>query len=312
MRTDTVATMQDRPEFDVPAFDAPVFDVIVIGSLNLDLVASAPRLPGPGETVTGSTFAEMPGGKGLNQAVAAARAGASVALIGAVGNDDAGTLLRHVVLDEGIDDRWITVLAGVPTGRALITVDERAENVIVVIPGANAWDAGASETLPTARVVLAQLEVPLPRVERAFAAGKAIGAITILNPAPAAALPTALLGDCDLIIPNEHEAALLGGTDVLTNSGNTTVVVTRGGAGTTIIDGTGTRHLHAFAVHPVDTTGAGDAFCGALAARLAAGDDLATGVGFAMAAGALATTVAGAVPSLPHRVAIEQLLSEQE
>ncbi len=285
----------------------PPFDVVVIGSLNLDLVATTARLPRPGETVIGSSYAEVPGGKGLNQAVAAARAGASVALVGAVGDDAAGALLRQVVVDEAIDDRWIEVLPGRPTGRALITVDDRAENAIVVIPGANTVDAGDGATVPTGRVVLAQLEVPLPRVERAFLAGRAAGAITVLNPAPAASLTSAIIALCDVIVPNEHEAELLGG-DAL-RAGGAHLVVTRGGAGVTIHDTDDPRSIPAFSVRPVDTTGAGDAFCGALASRLAAGDDLDDAVRFGTAAGALATTIRGAVPSLPRRAAIDQLIS---
>ncbi len=287
------------------------FDVVVIGSLNLDLVARTPRLPGPGETVTGTEFAEMPGGKGLNQAVAAARCGASVAMVGAVGNDSAGAMLRQVLRDEGIDDRWIVNLETAPTGRALITVDEHAENVIVVVPGANAWDAGGDDDLPSGRVVLAQLEIPIPRIERAFASARATGALTVLNPAPAAELTSAIIDSCDIIIPNEHEAELLGGVDELIKLGLATVIVTQGARGTAVTSDGVTNHVDAFAVVPVDTTGAGDAFCGALAAQLASGVDLDPAVRFAMAAGALATTQHGAVPSLPDRAAIDRLLNEQ-
>ncbi|MEZ5227875.1 MAG: PfkB family carbohydrate kinase [Acidimicrobiales bacterium] len=163
------------------------FDVVVLGSLNVDLVARTPRLPRPGETVIGSSFTQVAGGKGLNQAVAASRAGASVALVGAVGDDDAGVFLRQVVRAEGIDDRWLETVPGVPTGRALITVDDDAENVIVVVPGANAWEddaLGDDSPLPYGRVTLAQLEVPQSAVARGFASARAIGSITVLNPAP--------------------------------------------------------------------------------------------------------------------------------
>jgi ribokinase len=288
-----------------------VFDVVVVGSINLDLVATAPRLPRPGETVGGTTYAEHAGGKGLNQAVAAARAGASVALIAAVGDDEAGRRLRSVAETDDIDVSAIAIVGDTPTGRAMITVDDAAENSIVVIPGANAFvRVGA---LPQARVVIAQLEVPLDQVISAFRSARRRGCRTILNPAPGRELPGELLELCDIVVPNEHELDLVGGSDGLLARGVTAVVVTQGAAGVTVVETTddGARQWHqpAFAVTPVDTTGAGDAFCGALAARLAAGDDLAPAVRFAAAAGALATTTPGAVPSFPHRADITSLMA---
>ena len=293
-------------------------DVVVVGSVNLDLVATTPRLPGPGETVLGSHFAQHPGGKGLNQAVAASRSGAAVAMIGALGNDDAGRTLLAVAECERIDVSQVAIVAATPTGRAVITVDARAENSIVVIPGAN--ELAHVDQLPAAigpaTVVLAQLEVPIATVTAAFALARAAGIRTMLNPAPAppGSLPDELLELCDLVIPNEHEVELLGGVERLLTSGVGAVVVTRGAAGVTVTersDDTPDRvvwSVDAFAVDPIDTTGAGDAFCGALAARLAAGDDLRDGVRYASAAGALATTVHGAVPSIPTTEAIRHVL----
>ena len=294
-------------------------DVVVVGSANLDLVATTPRLPGPGETVLGSHFAQHPGGKGLNQAVAASRSGAAVAMIGALGNDDAGRTLLAVAECERIDVSQVAIVAATPTGRAVITVDARAENSIVVIPGAN--ELAHVDQLPAAigpaTVVLAQLEVPIATVTAAFALARAAGIRTMLNPAPAplGSLPDELLELCDLVIPNEHEVELLGGVERLLTSGVGAVVVTRGAAGVTVTeksDDTPDRRVvwsvDAFAVDPIDTTGAGDAFCGALAARLAAGDDLRDGVRYASAAGALATTVHGAVPSIPTTEAIRHVL----
>ena len=293
-------------------------DVVVVGSANLDLVATTPRLPGPGETVLGSHFAQHPGGKGLNQAVAASRSGAAVAMIGALGNDDAGRTLLAVAECERIDVSQVAIVAATPTGRAVITVDARAENSIVVIPGAN--ELAHVDQLPAAvgpaTVVLAQLEVPIATVTAAFALARAAGIRTMLNPAPAplGSLPDGLLELCDLVIPNEHEVELLGGVERLLTSGVGAVVVTRGAAGVTVTersDDTPDRvvwSVDAFAVDPIDTTGAGDAFCGALAARLAAGDDLRDGVRYASAAGALATTVHGAVPSIPTTEAIRHVL----
>ncbi|MGB7879931.1 MAG: ribokinase [Ilumatobacteraceae bacterium] len=286
-----------------------MFDVAVVGSVNLDLVTTTHRLPGPGETVAGTGYAEHAGGKGLNQAVAAARSGASVALIAAVGDDDAGRQLRAVAEAEGIDVSAIDVVDA-PTGRALITVDEQAENSIVVVPGANAFVRADAPV--DARVVVAQLEIPIETVIAAFRAARNRGGRTILNPAPARTLPVELLEVCDVVVPNEHELARIGGADTLFARGVGTVITTMGAAGVSVremVDGvTGAWTQPAFEVTPIDTTGAGDAFCGALAARLAAGDGLREAVRYAAAAGALATTMAGAVPSLPSSPDIERLL----
>ena len=287
------------------------FDVVVVGSSNLDLVARTVRLPGPGETVLGSGFAQHPGGKGLNQAVAAARAGATVAFLGALGDDDAGRTLRSVAANEGIDVSGLSVADGVVTGRAVITVDDSGENSIVVVPGANA--CLHVEALPASTVVLAQLEVPVATVIAAFAVARTAGSRTVLNPAPVPpdGLPDELLSLCDIVVPNEHEVELLGGVGKLLASGVAAVIVTHGAAGVTVTEApdAATWSIEAFEVDPVDTTGAGDAFCGALAARLAAGDDLRPAVRYAAAGGALATTVAGAVPSLPRDGDIRRLLS---
>lgn len=281
------------------------FDVVVVGSLNLDLVTRTSRLPGPGETVIGRSYAEFPGGKGLNQAVAAARAGAGVALVGAVGSDHAGNLLRDVARDEGIDVSHLVTIADEPTGRAIISVDDDGENSIIVVPGANAGVTPAD--VPAGRVVIAQLEIPVGTVAATLRAARERGATTVLNPAPATELEGELLATCDIVVPNEHEIELLGGTDRLLDHGVSQIVVTRGGAGVDVVTRTSSLHLDAFTVDPVDTTGAGDAFCGALASRLAAGDTLLAAVHFAAAAGALATTKPGAVPSQAHRADIEAL-----
>jgi ribokinase len=288
-----------------------VFDVAVIGSANLDLVATTPRLPRPGETLLGSGFAEHAGGKGLNQAVAAARSGASVAFVGAVGDDEPGRRLRALAIAEGIDVEGVLV-AEAPTGRAVITVDDAAENTIVVIAGAN--DLVGGRQMPAARVVVAQLEIPVDEVLIAFRAARRQGNLTVLNPAPARELPAELLALCDVVIPNEHEVELLGGAMTLLDRGVGTVITTRGAAGVTVTssdpDGSTVEwRQDPFAVEAVDTTGAGDAFCGALAARLAAGDPMGSAVRYAAAAGALATTIDGAVPSLPHASAIQRLLT---
>ncbi|MEP1123310.1 MAG: ribokinase [Ilumatobacter sp.] len=273
------------------------FDVVVVGSLNLDLVVRAPRRPDGGETISGSEYAEYAGGKGLNQAVAAARSGASVALVGNVGADSAGDDLRSIVRGEGIDDRWLGTLDDAPTGRALITVDDRGENSIIVVAGANAGSVASD--LPTGRVVLAQLETTVAGVVGAFARARHDGSTTMLNPAPAVALTDALLDLCDVLVPNEHEVDLLGGRDRVASRVEH-LVITLGSRGADHVHADTTLHIDPFDVVPVDTTGAGDAFCGALASRIAAGDDMATALRYASAAGALATTRAGAVPSQPR------------
>jgi ribokinase len=282
-------------------------DVCVVGSANLDLVASTVRHPAPGETVLATGYAEHPGGKGLNQAVSAARSGARVAFVGAVGDDDAGRRLSSVMGDDGIDATHVVVVA-TPTGRALIIVDSAGENSIVVVPGAN-HQLAAPEELPDASVVLAQLEVPIDVVVAAFEIARRRHSTTVLNPAPATQLPAALLEACDVIVPNQHEVELLGGAEALLAAGCGAVVVTRGAQGVDVHTGAGVVHVATPTVDVVDTTGAGDAFSGALAARLAEGDELLDAVRWAAVAGALATTTHGAVPSQPRASAIEALLA---
>ena len=283
-----------------------MFDVCVVGSANLDLVVTAGRLPGPGETVGGTSYHEHAGGKGLNQVVAAARAGARCAFVAALGDDDAGARLTRVLDDDGIDARGVQRLTGTPTGRAIITVDDSAENTIVVVPGANG--AITATPLPGARVVLAQLEIPLDVVTAALRDGTDAGAITILNPAPAVDVADETLRHCRIVIPNEHERAHLGGLERLFDLGVELVITTMGGDGVEVIARDRRGTVPAFPVSPVDTTGAGDAFCGAFAAALAAGATRDDAVRFASAAGALATTKHGAVPSLPYRAEIDRLL----
>lgn len=298
-----------------------MFDVVVVGSANVDLVASTPRIPSPGETVLGTAFAEHPGGKGLNQSVAASRAGARVAFIGAVGDDAAGQLVIDTLDADSIDRSGLRVIDGVPTGRALISVSAGGENSIIVVPGANGR-LEPPDVLPAARVVVLQLEIPLHAVTAVARAARRSAAIVVLNPAPAPSdgLPEELLADCDVIVPNEHEVELLGGVGSLLDRGVGAVVVTRGGRGAhlhrasgrldTGSGGTGPVTIEPFVVDPVDTTGAGDAFCGNLAAALAAGRALPEALHRAAAAGALATTKEGAVPSLPLARALDRLLDD--
>lgn len=288
------------------------YDVVVVGSTNLDLVATVEHLPEPGETVLATSYAEHAGGKGLNQAVASRRAGADTAFITCLGTDAAGSGLHRLIVNESIAAH-VTDHDG-PTGRALISVDGDAENSIVVVPGANAHlTLGAVESfrrvLERARVILCQLEVPIEAVEAALAIGKAGGARTILNPAPARDLPSSLLSLCDVIVPNQHEIAMLGGASALLEAGVGTIVVTLGARGIRVVTAEGDMEIPPYAVRALDTTGAGDAACGALAASLALGDDITTAARRASAAGALAATRSGAVPSLPYREEIDALVS---
>ncbi len=292
----------------------PLFDVSVVGSANVDLVATTDRLPGPGETVLGFTFAEHAGGKGLNQVVAASRAGARCTFVGAVGDDDAGRRLVATLRNESIDQSSLRTLANTPTGRALIGVSAQAENSIIVVPGANGalTPKDVVAMAGSARVLLVQLEVPTPVVHAALVAARAAGATTILNPAPAAVLSGETLALCDVVIPNEHEAELLGGSARLLQLGAGAVVVTMGSRGARLCTHDGADlAVAAFVVDAVDSTAAGDAFCGAFAAAVSRGVDLAHALRFASAAGALATTHAGAVPSLPTLAAIEKLITSQ-
>jgi ribokinase len=288
-----------------------MFDVCVVGSANLDLVAQVDRLPGPGETVLGGAYHEHAGGKGLNQAVAAARAGATVAMLAALGVDAAGDSLAAVLQGDGIDASNVVRLRH-PTGRALIGVASTGENSIIVAPGANAHLQLA--VLPPCRVLLTQLEVPLATVQEALARARDSGAITVLNPAPAAPLPHDVLRLCDVVVPNQHEEAQLGGIDELLASGVRVVVSTLGSRGALVRTRHGERMIEPWPVQPVDTTGAGDTFCGVLAAQLArAGDvDLATVTTAAMraaAAAALSTTRAGAVPSIPTIAEVDDFVA---
>ncbi len=298
--------------------------VVVVGSLNVDLVVSLDRLPDSGETVFGHRLEQHPGGKGLNQAVAAARLGASVEMVGAVGTDSSGSWLRAVVVDEGIGDAAITGVPGT-SGTALIEVDAAGANRIIVVSGSNGAVTGeqvelAIRAIENVAVVLTQGEVPSGAVASAMRTGRSVGAITILNPAPVSDYPSATLENVDYLIPNEHEAAQLTGLETATEEdaiaaarelvrmGTRCAVITRGGRGSVWAADASSGSRAAYSVTPVDTVAAGDAFCGSFAAALAEGRDLAEALRWASAAGALATTGSGAVPSLPRRADVTALL----
>lgn len=300
--------------------------VTVAGSLNMDLVVRAPRIPRPGETIIGSDFRNVPGGKGANQAVAAARLGADVSMVGRVGRDTfADPLLENLAAD-GIDHTYVTRDREAATGVALIVVDEAGENSIVVASGANARfspsDVEAAEaTLASADVVLLQLESPLETVRRAAELGRANGATVLLNPAPARELPDELLALVDVLIPNETEAALLTDRPVdgeedaraaagdLLESGVDVVILTLGERGALLAREGDVTLIPSFEVDAVDTTAAGDAFVGSFAVALAEGRSLTDAVRRGNAAGALAATRMGAQPSLPTRDALERMVA---
>lgn len=298
-------------------------DLVVVGSANADLVIGVARRPAAGETVLGSDVATYPGGKGGNQAVAAARLGARAALLARVGDDAHGRLLLDTQRAAGVDTAAVRV-GGAPTGVALITVDPSGDNSIVVSPGANArltpHDIEASAPLlAAARVVSLQLEIPL---ETVAAAVRAAGPATrvVLNPSPPAPLPPEVLAACDPLVLNEHEARALlaeqpdgAGDDprswaaALLTRGARSVVITLGPAGALTADRDGHTRVPGVPVEAVDTTGAGDAFTGALAWRLGVGDDLVTAARFAVRVGALAVTRPGAQQSYPTAAEVARL-----
>ncbi len=279
--------------------------IVVVGSINLDMVAAAPSLPAPGETVTGATLARHPGGKGANQALAAEKLGAEVCLIGRVGDDAMADEALALLGDFGVDLSGVTTDVAAPTGVALIAVDPSGENQIVVAAGAN--HLVTPEDLP-ARIegpLIVQLELPITTVEAAV--GRATGFVCA-NLAPAAPVSEQLLRRADLIVVNETEAAFYG--DLLHHGGGR-VVVTRGAAGAALYQrGALIAETAPPTVIAVDATGAGDAFVGAITVAMLEGMADEAALRFACAAGALAATRAGAQPSLPTRDEVEAILAE--
>lgn len=280
-------------------------NITVVGSINLDFVASAPSLPAPGETVTGATLMRHPGGKGANQALAAEKLGAEVALIGRVGDDGMAGVALALMEDFGVDLAGVEVDIAAPTGVALIAVDPSGENQIVVAAGAN--HMVTPEQLP-ARIegpLIVQLELPIATVEAAV--GRAVGFVCA-NLAPAAPVSEALLRRADLIVVNEVEAEFYG--DLLHHGGGR-VVITQGARGAEMYQrGVKIAWASPPKITAVDATGAGDAFVGAITVALLDGMEPADALKFACAAGAVAATRAGAQPSLPTRDEVEALLGQ--
>jgi ribokinase len=301
-------------------------EILVIGSLNMDLVVTAPHLPQRGETVLGGRFNTFPGGKGANQAAAAALAGGQVAMLGKVGADDFGRQLIQSLQSFGVSTEPVGQQAGAATGVALITVDEHGDNTIVVVPGANGAVTGADleqaeALIAGARLLVLQLEVPLETVDRAVNLANQHAVPVALNAAPAGALSARTLAGLDYLILNETElqqvslhgnsADLGAACQHLLDAGVQHVVVTLGQQGVYVHDWQEQFRLPAHQVEVVDSTAAGDAFVGAFCAALVRGETLRQAAAWGNAAGALAVTKAGAQPSLPTRTEIQRLLSQE-
>ena len=301
--------------------------VVVVGSFNMDLVVKAGRRPQTGETLMGEEFGMFIGGKGSNQAIAAARLGADVTMIGRLGTDLFGDTLMAAHAEEGICTDYVIRDTEIGTGVASILIDTDGDNSIVLVPQANMQLTvedieRASESIAVADVLLLQLEVPISASQRAAEIAKSNGATVVLNPAPAQELPDDFLAQVDILTPNEVETESLSGVrvstamdaesaaNVLLDKGLSAVILTLGDRGALLLTSDLTQQVPAYPVEVVDTTAAGDAFCGALATALARGDNLVDAVAFANAAGGLAVTVLGAAPSMPTAAQVEAFRKE--
>lgn len=291
--------------------------IVVVGSLNMDLVMRTPRVPQGGETMFGHAFSTLPGGKGANQAVACARLGAQVSMIGQVGQDGFGQTLRDGLSSDGIDVRHLGQSAA-QTGVAMILVEDIGENRIILAPGANATLSTADidkavEAIRSAAMLVVQLEVPLPVVEYAMCMARQAGVPVLLNPAPACALNDEFLRQVDILVPNETEAALLAGSEVidvasamrvarqLRERGPGCVLLTLGDKGVVIADVQGERHVAAQKVQAVDSTAAGDTFIGGVCNGLVEGMSIDAAVALGQRASAICVTRHGAQPAIPYR-----------
>jgi len=300
--------------------------IVVVGSSNTDMIIKVEHLPKPGETIIGGEFSIAAGGKGANQAVAAARAGGEVVFVARVGDDMFGAQAVEGFAGDGIDVSHVLKDAEAPSGVALIFVDDKGENSIGVASGANANLApvdvtGASEAITSADILIMQLETPLETVQAAAAIASEKGVKVILNPAPAQPLSDDILRHVSILTPNESESEILTGipveneqdaesaAQVLAEKGVETIMVTMGAKGVFVFSSECKELVPGFKVEAVDTTAAGDVFNGALAVAIAEGKPLKEAVAFANAAGALSVTKLGAQPSAPSRSEIDQFLS---
>lgn len=301
--------------------------VIVFGSINMDLITYVPRFPEVGETLFGYSFLTAPGGKGSNQAVAAARLGVPTRLFGRVGDDTFGPELMRSVSEQGVDLSGVMIDKEHGTGLAVISVDDNADNMITVVSGANmALDEGdvarCVAALPDAKVLVLQLEVPLEANIAVARAARELGVIVLLDPAPAKELPDEIFDLCDIITPNEAETEAQVGfrpkkveeaaqaAEILLSRGVRTAIIKLGVGGVYYASSEDEGFVPSFVVDTIDTVAAGDAFNGGLATALAEGNSLAEAVRWGAAAGALATTRAGALPAMPRRDELEKLLIE--
>jgi ribokinase len=299
--------------------------VLIVGSLNIDIVTYLEKMPEPGETVVGDRIESFPGGKGLNQAVAAARAGGEVIMVGVLGNDSNSNMLKQVMLTEKINSDYVRQVVGA-CGTAIIEVDKSGLNRIIVIAGANS-ELKANDLKPEIltkitkrQVLLSQLESPISELFSIFQAAKNSNFFTILNPAPARKLEKKFIQLIDLLVPNQFEAEFLTGIKVidsdsaisageeLISQGVKSVLITMGEGGSVLITKDGSELFESFKVNAIDTTAAGDAFCGAIAVALSEEFDLKTAIRFASAAGALSVQIEGATTSMPSRHEIEKLM----
>lgn len=300
-------------------------DVLVVGSLNADLVVRTARFPSPGETIQGNDLAIIPGGKGANQAVAASRLGADVAMVGRVGTDAFGTKLIENLKENKVDTTRVLQDDSAATGTAVIVVDAQGQNSIVLSPGANGKVSPSdaeSVPFPGASLLMLQFEIPIETVVRAAKLAKQKGLRVLLNPAPAYEVPNELLQSADFLLPNETELSLLAhqpvsdlasaetAARVLVSRGAGNVIVTLGENGALIVNAEGAKHIPSFKVEAVDTTAAGDAFIGGFASALLKQKPLEEAVRFACACGAVAATRFGAQPSLPTREEVQALLQK--
>lgn len=300
--------------------------ILVVGSSNTDMVIKADHLPAPGETILGGSFFMNAGGKGANQAVAAARLGGNVTFICKTGNDIFGRQAVQLFEEEGIDTSCLVSDAVNPSGVALITVDKNAENCIVVASGANATLspndlAAATEVIKESTIILTQLEIPLNTVEYVASQAFAQGTKVVLNPAPACALPQSLLRCVNVITPNQKEAEMLTGitvTDIasaeqaakkLHQLGVETVIITLGSAGALVYHESVATHVTGSKVEAVDTTAAGDVFNGALVVALAVGINMINATAFACKAAAISVTRLGAQASAPYKHEVEAFVA---
>ena len=297
--------------------------ILVVGSLNMDLVVNAPRHPQIGETILGGRFATFPGGKGANQAVAAARMGAQVSMIGCVGRDSFGEQLIQVAAQDGIDTQYIRQVGGEATGIALITVDREGRNTIVVASGANLsltlQELNKAEgAFERASVLVTQLESPMETVEAAIALAVKNQLPVVLNPAPAQPLKPEIFAQVDYLIPNEREAMQISESETLEGAihrlqslGVRNLIITLGEHGVLVITDQRRQEIPAYRVQAMDTVAAGDAFVGAFACGLSEGMELSEAVRLGNAAAAISVTRAGAQPSLPMREEVNEFLGGQ-